>query len=800
MKPTILTSEGFAILLMLVAAGLIGFYSYIYYRETRQVRRLTRRQMLTLWGLRGLAAALAVMAMARPALSLIITEERAPVVGVLFDVSQSMAYDEAFEHPLADGPRSTRYETAKRALDVLLQPQERSEYGGLARSHDVHLFTFSHELRDLRMLQSRGGKADSAPRAGEMLPTLEDASLGDFTKITDAGLAAVTRLGNEKISSLIVMGDGRQTSGRPMSELVRRLTGSGVQVPVHTLVFGSEHPPRDLAIESVDCPTEASHGDVLVFQVTISNQIQDAPLDVPLTLFEASAADYESAADEKAFEKIFKQVAQRKLRLTRGRHTINVACIPDVEGKRVFRLVLPQIQDEVNVVNNSYVVSVTVVRRQINVLLIACEPNREYLYMVPALMRDPVINLSCYLQSADVDYIHQGNTTIERPPQSEREWKQYHVAILLDVDPNRQGMTVQQVVGLEDMVAKGGGLLVVGGRSQGLAKMVQVHPARIQQLLPVEIDRHAHPDHDKVFDRPFGVARSRLGREHPAMRISGDESINNAIWDTFPKFYWRHPVRQAKPRVSVLLEGEDGQPLMAEHRYQEGSVMYIGLDALWLWRYPYESFDYDRFWTRAVRYLGESKLTGAQQQVALTTDQRLYAPGERVKVNLRILNPSLRNQLGDQTLRAEVVNPNKVIDPVSLRAASESNVFTGYYHALRPGSMTVQVKHTGTDSAKTVLFEATHRFEVRHESLEAKNPTADLEAMRMLANETGGIYMDYSNMTEARLRELASQLSTAPKVTSWSEKRDVWDGFTFLLIFLVLVSTEWSMRKWWGLL
>ncbi|MBP7830297.1 MAG: hypothetical protein KA248_10305, partial [Kiritimatiellae bacterium] len=98
-------------------------------------------------------------------------------------------------------------------------------------------------------------------------------------------------------------------------------------------------------------------------------------------------------------------------------------------------------------------------------LLIACEPNREYLYLVPALLRDPVINLSCYLQSADIDYIHQGNTNIEKPPQTEADWRRYDVAVLMDVDPN--GLSVQQVAGLEEMVGKGGGLLIIGGRVQG---------------------------------------------------------------------------------------------------------------------------------------------------------------------------------------------------------------------------------------------------------------------------------------------------------------------------------------------
>jgi uncharacterized membrane protein len=787
-RPTILTSAGFAFLLLLVAAGLIGFYSFVYYRETRQVRRLTLGQTLILWGLRGLAAALAVLALMRPAWIKTRSETRPPTVAVLFDGSQSMNYDEAYENALTGGVRSSRYKTAKDALDIMVQP--------LAKEHDVRLFKFSYDLKDIGTIPAKKKNVPNSAELFKQADGREDAADGDYTKIAEAGLSTLTRLSGEEVSGVILFSDGRQTNGKPLAELVKKVTG-GANVPISTIVFGSDSPARDLSIDEVDCPTEASLGDVLVFSVTITNHIQSM-LEVPLSLSEASAEDYAAAADEQALNKAFTQsVTPRKLRLTSGRNTVSIACIPETEGKRVFRLTLPKMPDEVNDANNSFTVGVTVAKRELRVLLIASEPNREYLYMVPALLRDPVINLSCYLQSADIDYIHQGNTNIEKPPQTEKEWRDFDVAVLMDVDPNK--LSVQQIAGLEEMVGKGGGLLVIGGRNQGLAKFIQVHPAKVRQMLPVEIDKNVHPDHDKLFDRSFAVVRTSAGRDHPVLRISGDDRVNEEIWKTFPRFFWAHPVKEAKPRVPVLLQAEDGLPLVAAHRYREGAVMYCGLDSLWLWRYPYESFDYDRFWTRAIRYLGESKLKGAQQQVALSSNQHIYAPGETVELSLRILDPSLAGQLNRQPIRVSVVSPNKVSDPVTLRAVAD-NLYKGKYRALRVGSLTAQVEQKGTDSEHKVLFKAEHHFEVKHQSLEAKDPTADLEAMKKLAEDTKGEYVDCRNMTPERLREVAANLPKKPKVSEWQEKRDIWDGAAFLFVFLALVSSEWSLRKWWGLL
>jgi hypothetical protein len=47
----------------------------------------------------------------------------------------------------------------------------------------------------------------------------------------------------------------------------------------------------------------------------------------------------------------------------------------------------------------------------------------------------------------------------------------------------------------------------------------------------------------------------------------------------------------------------------AEEVFQRAVVL------CWCGRYPNESYDYDRFWTNIIRYLGETRLRGTQQQV-----------------------------------------------------------------------------------------------------------------------------------------------------------------------------------------
>ena len=764
MRPTLLTAQGVVLFLAVAAAGLAFFYVYVYRQEARQARRLTLRQQRLLRLLRIGVASLALLALARPAVSLVKRERRLPVAALLVDESTSMAFPDARGGPLVDRSHGRRYDTAKAILQRLQQK--------LAPTHRVRTFTFSDTLRLVSESESEGEREDK---------TAQDPT-GDYTNIGDAIGDALRDLAGSRISGLVLLTDGRQTGGRQLEDAAAQ--AADARIAIHTVVFGTEFPLRDLRIDEVVADPEASLGDVLRFRLKIINQIQ-SPLATKLTLFEEG-----------------QKVSEKRLTLPRGESQAAIATLAETEGTREFRLALPRYDDEVDTENNEAVVHVKVVKRTLRVLLVAGNPTREYFYLVPALLRDPVVELSCFLQSADIDYVQQGNVAIERLPRSLEDWKKYDVVILFDADPNK--ITTQQVAEMENMVRTGGGLMVVAGRNHGLAKLIQVHAVKVRELLPVEVDKNLLPDYYQVYDKPMAAERTPKGRGHPVLRLDRDERANEAAWASFPRFYWHHPVTRAKPQSVVLLQAADGgvaAPLMAIQRYSEGAVLYLGLNSLWRWRYPSESYDYDRLWTNLIRYLGETRLRGTQQQVALGTGRGSYAPGEEVQIRLSILDPALMAQLEGQPLYASVTTPAKDVQMVPLRPDPGGEMlYLGTYLARRIGSMAVAARQAapGASSEAKPLFDVTHAFLVRMQSLEARDTSADLAAMKKLADTTGGKYLDYRNMD--KLDDLIAAIPVDPQVLSEDILLEVWDGTGFLVLFLVLIGAEWSLRKLWGLL
>jgi len=240
---------------------------------------------------------------------------------------------------------------------------------------------------------------------------------------------------------------------------------------------------------------------------------------------------------------------------------------------------------------------------------------------------------------------------------------------------------------------------------------------------------------------------------------------------------------------------------MAIQRYGEGAVFFSALDSLWRWRYPYGSFDYDRLWTRVVRYLGETRLHGTQKQVKLGTEHRTYAPGEKVHINLKVLDPALMKQLSGQPVFVAIISPkgDKYMVEMRPRADGTPN-YDGFYRARTIGSIKVVARQSapGADSEQKPLFEEKTSFLVRMQSLEHKDTSADLDGLRRLAEETGGKYYDYRTVGD--VDRLAGAISTDPLVLEQSRLVEVWDGWLFLGLFVALAATEWSLRKWWGLL
>ena len=768
----------------------------LYYRwSTRKDgRHLKPRQARTLYAIRVALVLIVLLMLLRPAFDIIENEARLPMTVLLVDESASMTLPAGRSNPLIQRrPGQARNERSRyaAATEAVLQLQE-----PLAKTHRVAVFTFSDTLDRVKDIAYRGGDETVAETPPEDIRQSLKPPTGEHTGISDAIEGVLAKLKASKVSAIVLMSDGRSTDSDDLSRAIAAAKKRGV--PIHTAVCGTKEPPPDLAIKNLIAPDEASLNDVMALRATIINHIRPH-LTAELKVLEEG-----------------KLVGTQELVLKLGRNDRIITAVPRVKGERRFRLELPEFPDELTYENNAKEFSVQVVERELRVLFIAGAPTIEYHFIVQSLIRDPVLNVSTWLQSADINYVQQGNPAdpqrgitenkiIRRLPRTLKDWAEYHVVVLYDIDPN--SFSNEQETGLEALVRGGGGLLVIAGRMHGMDKLLQVRGAKMKALLPVEIDKNRPPRYGEAFIRPFRAARTDAGRKHPIFRFEMSPADNDAVWATLPKFYWHHPVVAAKGTAVSLLErigAPDGRGtvLMALHRYEKGVVFFTALQTLWRWRFPFENYDYDRFWKQLVRYLGETKLLGSQKQVALYTDKPTYSPGESVQVSLAVLDPALFNQLARETILAEVTEQNGAVFRMPMRRLSSEGIaeYRALYRARRVGRYRVNVRHVLSrgSSDQRPLFDESRQFDVELQSLEFAEPAANPEALRKLAIETGGKVFERESLRQ--LASLAGDISTERQFIPHQIIEDIWDGPLFLFAFLLLITAEWALRKHWDLL
>jgi hypothetical protein len=230
--------------------------------------------------------------------------------------------------------------------------------------------------------------------------------------------------------------------------------------------------------------------------------------------------------------------------------------------------------------------------------------------------------------------------------------------------------------------------------------------------------------------------------------------------------------------------------------------VFLGINTMWRWRFPMESFDYDQFWSQTCRYLAEYRMLGSQRQVLLTTDKKEYAPGETVNVQLSILDPALVSQLRTEETLASVTDQTKGEYRIPLRPSDkDESARLGRFMARRIGEHEVRAQHVlAADlAARKSLFDEKTHFAVRMLSLEFKDTTADLAALSAVAERTGGVALDHTNAGQG-LKTLASKVDRTPQLIQRESFDELWDRWYVLALLLALGAGELWFRRSWGLL
>jgi hypothetical protein len=706
-------------ILVLLAAAAVLFSMWSYRRTVPAARGGYR---LTLVLLRAAALTLTGFVLLRPVLEFSMKRQNKPRAVVLVDDSRSMS--------LADGGRTR----ADRAREIL----KSKEILSWMNSFDASLYRFSDRFRDIP-----GSSPDSLTFQGPA--TDMAAAFGMLAAKAEA----------ERPSAVILLSDGVNTLGR---DPVRAAENLGV--PVHTICAGSIRVKPDVMITRVTAPPVATAESDVPVEVSVRGEgFGGKPATVSLSTEGESPVEKKIELPPDGLET-----------------TVRLLFKPATFGNRTVCLSVTRFPNELTWDNNTRVRVIRVLRRKMNVLLLAGGPGPDLAFIKRIVEADPDVRLvTRTLKSASAFY--------EGPFPGGSDLRDVDAFILLNVPGRLLPEAAWQAL-LDVLLNARKPFFGLTDASLDLRRL---------RSMDARFPAVAVPD---PVERLVVTALTAEGEAHPALRVRENPAENRKAWESLPPVYSSWARVAAKQGCAVLVEGLDegnaaksGQasvPLIVCDRRESGKSIVVFADGIFRWDLASWGLGGNNDALKA--FLGNSLRWLAAEDdgkpVRFVDPNPAVQAGEETVFSVQATDEMIRPLSGADVSVSFLDPPNE--QPVPLDESGEGL----YRGAFRPGEPGM---HRAVAEARVrgrVIGRDTTSFRVLPYAAELLVTRANPDLLRSISNATGGKVIPPDSLS------LLSRMANVRVETVKIPKRFELFNWPWLLIpagiFLVL---EWILRR-----
>ncbi len=793
--------------------GLLGVGAWWIWRCYRA--ELTARWGKALLGLRLCTLVLLVAALNGPELTLTRAIRQPSVVAILIDQSQSMAVADmqsAMAHAAgpSTGPATPvsipRWQaavglltssSAGKATDSASPGELPGLLAGLAKQHEVRLYTFGNDAHLI------SGAAGNETGLSALKPT------EDRTNLSKSLQRVTEDLAGQRLAGVVVLTDGRevpQSASANPSVTQAADHFAGQNVPVVAVVLGADRPPKNLALAGLNVQESAFANDLVLARATLSMMGMPAGNPVTVRLVNGVTGEQLAGVDGKPATTTVTPDAAGSSASGQVQVPVEVAFRPGSVGTLDVKMVVDEVQGEIDTQDNSVAARMAVMEARVVVLFVDGDPRWEYRYLKNELIRDKLIDVSCLLASADTGFAQEGDRPITRFPTTMEELATYDVIVLGDVSPRY--FSDAQLRLIEEFVSqKGGGLAVVAGVRHTPG---QYRGTVLEKVLPVRLGGLGTAGTvPGGAVRPFRIRPTEAGTASGFFRFLPDAQANAAyIASDLPSLFWYGQGVSAKPGVSEVYaehptdSGPDGRPapLLVAGRYGAGRTIFSAIDDSWRWRYYTGESAFNTYWVQQLHWLARSRRLG-QRTFALSVEKGVVEVGQNATVRLRVLDGRLLN--GRPPPDVEIKDEaGMLVGKVPLVAQDSSGEnWQGTWKVDRLGTLSI------VDEALTRLTaglgpQAKAGDEPEwpivtgiRSRLELEDPRPSLQWPTEQATRSGGKVVEFSRAREEIPRLLPSRERIIPQET----RQPILSSPLMLGLFIILLTLEWVGRKLKGL-
>jgi uncharacterized membrane protein len=442
--------------------------------------------------------------------------------------------------------------------------------------------------------------------------------------------------------------------------------------------------------------------------------------------------------------------------------------------------------------NNSSMTFVTVRSGGVHALYLEGQPRQEQLFLRRSINASPDIQL---------DFVIVPPSTQSRWPidlKQSIEGKEYDAFILGDIDADALGKEQLQL--LRDRVFSGAGLMLLGGFHAYDGGGYGNTP--LAEILPVQVRPGMHqPFGQQVLAQLHWQGEIKMIPQgvHPVTQL-GELEKNNEIWNRLAPLDGANRWLDVKkvPGVQVLAVGDKEQPLLVAASVGQGRVLASAGDSTWKWWLQGEQQSHKQFWRQSLLWvLGRDRI---EQGLSVKMDQRRFYKEQ--KAAFRVHWQAGTGQLEmPSNVEVVVIRPDGKTIPLATTKRDAETLEGTWQIDGSAGVYKIKASTKTTGDGAAAELSSEFPFLVLDNSVELANPIPDWQLLGQLAESTkeaGGMVIDQDSI-DATLRGLLKRLQT--RQTEVEQARRLGDSaadqWVYLLVFAVILSAEWWLRKKW---
>ncbi|WP_437192549.1 hypothetical protein [Planctomicrobium sp. SH527] len=599
---------------------------------------------------------------------------------------------------------------------------------------------------------------------------------------------------SSSLAGIVLISDGHDTEKKRAASVANQLQGLGV--PVHTVLVGSEHRPRDLAILHVDHPESVFLKDrPLVKAILQTSGFEGESLNVYLQSLDVP-------------DRI---PLQRTITPTGPTSNVEFTLPEETVGRHRYRIWTDVAPRETREDNNSEDFSFNVVDDRARVLLVDGESRWEFRFLDDALSRDPQVSLDRvlfeqpFLGILKQSFFPSKLDDLGQTPHQGTRFSSYDLVLIGDVSPG--DMRAQDWQDLDRYVRQEGGTLVCMAGKRYFPKAYR--GTLIEELLPISQPRQVELDPAVMLGPPpargFHVTVTEDGYVLPMFQLDRDRVRSTQIWGELPGHLWGMvgELRAGAtawaiglpPGQRLTLENERKNALIAQHYVGAGQVIWIGIDSTWRWRYQVGDLYHHRFWGQLTRWAVSFKASAGNKSIRLGLRENVIREGESTQVQVRL----------EERFFAQY--PNVTVEAV-LTKQGEGRPFAQTLKLVpREGNpLLLEAPVTGFPPGEFKVQLRVNDAEVKEELLEAmlavnaeltpelQDVHVNRQLLEQLASSTGGTFLQLNELSR-----LPSLFSGSKQTLESREEIPLYGHWIVLVLFSTVAMTEWVLRKLNGL-